>query len=60
MSPDALFSAVAEAILEREVAGMGATFIPSSAEGLILHRVARHDGADIRPVLELVVRGSLI
>lgn len=132
---DALFSAVAEAILEREVAGMGATFAPRSvedlvdalvalldrttedqriqttarlvlfmeashdvalrqtlgqgrafletaltsalgdlgagdpaaaaravmacAEGLILHRVTRHDDADIRPVLELVVRGAL-
>lgn len=131
----ALFGAVADAILERELAGMGATFAPRSAEdlvdalvalldrttedqrvqttarlvlfmeashdpalrdtlgkgravlevaleealrtlgardpsasaravmacaeGLILHRVARHDDADIRPVVELVVRASL-
>ncbi|WP_152189732.1 TetR/AcrR family transcriptional regulator [Georgenia satyanarayanai] len=132
---EALFSGVAEAILERELAGMGATFAPRSAEdlvdalvalldrttedqrvqttarlvlfmeashdpalrrtlgagrtvleaaltealrtlgasdpgasaravmacaeGLILHRVARHDDADVRPVVELVVRASL-
>ena len=28
-------------------------------EGLILHRVARHDDSDVRPVLELVVRSAL-
>ncbi|GAA4875041.1 TetR/AcrR family transcriptional regulator [Serinicoccus chungangensis] len=28
-------------------------------EGLILHRVARHDDSDVRPVLELVVRSVL-
>jgi DNA-binding transcriptional regulator YbjK len=132
---DALFCGVAEAILEREVAGMEATFAPRSteelldalvalldrttedqrtlttarlvlfmeashdpalretlgrgraileaalrgvlddlgvsdtvasaraimacAEGLILHRIARHDDSDIRPVLDLVVRAAL-
>jgi DNA-binding transcriptional regulator YbjK len=132
---DALLGGVAEAILEREVAGMGATFAPRSAaelldalvalldrttedqrtltsarlvlfmeaghnpalretlgqgriileaalrqvlqdlgvgdtvaparalmacaEGLILHRIARHDDSDIRPVLELVVRAAV-
>lgn len=132
---DALLRGVADAILEREVAGMGATFAPRSAEqlldalvalldrttedqrtltsarlvlfmeashnpalretlgqgrsileaamqralhdlgsrdtsasaravmacaeGLILHRVARHDDSDIRPVLDLVVRAAL-
>lgn len=29
------------------------------AEGLILHRVARYDDSDIRPILELVVRAAL-
>ncbi|MDT0212707.1 TetR family transcriptional regulator [Rothia sp. ARF10] len=29
------------------------------AEGLILHRVARHDDAAIRPVVDLVVRAAL-
>jgi hypothetical protein len=28
------------------------------AEGLILHRIARHDDSDIRPVLNLVVRAA--
>lgn len=132
---DALLCGVAEAILEREVAGMGAAFAPRSAdelldalvalldrttkdqrtltsarlalfmeashdpalretlgqgrtileaalrrmlhdlgvsdtvtsarammacaEGLILHRIARHDDSDIRPVLDLVVRAAL-
>ncbi len=132
---DALFCGVADAILEREVAGMGATFAPRSAdelvtalamlverttddqrtlttarlvlfmeashhpalrqtldqgrtilqgalkqtladlgasdadtsakavmacaEGLILHRVARHDDSDVRPLLGLVIRAAL-
>ncbi|GAA5113034.1 TetR family transcriptional regulator [Alloalcanivorax gelatiniphagus] len=33
--------------------------IMACAEGLILHRVARHDDSDIRPVLDLVVRAAL-
>src|SRR5690625_7552274 len=40
---DALFSAVAEAILEREVAGMGATFAPRSVEDLVDALVALLD-----------------
>ena len=132
---DALLCGVAEAILEREVAGMGASFAPRSAEelldalvalldrttedqrtltsarlvlfmeashhpalretlgqgrtileaalrrvlhdlgvsdtvasarvimacaeGIILHRIARHDDSDVRPVLDLVVRAAL-
>jgi DNA-binding transcriptional regulator YbjK len=132
---DALLAGVADAVLEREVAGMGAAFAPRSAaelvdglvallerttgdqrtltsarlvlfmeaghdpalretlgqgraileealrrvfhdlgagdavasaravmacaEGLILHRIARHDDSDIRPVLDLVVRAAV-
>jgi DNA-binding transcriptional regulator YbjK len=33
--------------------------VMACAEGLILHRVARHDDSDIRPVLDLVVRAAL-
>ena len=33
--------------------------IMACAEGLILHRIARHDDSDIRPVLDLVVRAAL-
>ncbi|WP_157156121.1 MULTISPECIES: TetR family transcriptional regulator [unclassified Diaminobutyricimonas] len=29
------------------------------AEGIILHRMARHDDADARPVIDVVVRGAL-
>lgn len=32
--------------------------IMACAEGLILHRIARHDDSDIRPVLNLVVRAA--
>ncbi|MBD8062336.1 TetR/AcrR family transcriptional regulator [Oceanitalea stevensii] len=40
-------------------AGASARAIMACAEGLILHRVARHDDADVRPVVELVVRAAL-
>src|SRR5690606_37515626 len=33
--------------------------IMACAEGLILHRVTRHDDTDIRPALDLVVRAAL-
>ena len=36
-----------------------AAAIAASAEGLILHRIARHDTTDARPVLELVIRAGL-
>ncbi|PFG39400.1 TetR family transcriptional regulator [Georgenia soli] len=39
-----------------EVAAAG---IAACFEGLLLHSIARHDDADPRPVLELVVRGAL-
>lgn len=29
------------------------------SEGLILHRIARHDDSDVRPILDLVVRAAL-
>lgn len=31
----------------------------SASEGIILHRIARHDERDPRPLLEAVVRGAL-
>lgn len=40
-------------------AGASARAVMACAEGLILHRVARHDDADIRPVVELVVHAAL-
>ena len=33
--------------------------IMACSEGLILHRIARHDDADPRPILDLVVRAAL-
>lgn len=36
-----------------------ATAVMACAEGLILHRIARHDDSDPRPALELVVRAAL-
>lgn len=55
-----------EAALQGALRELGATDTVAStravmacAEGLILHRVARHDDSDIRPVLELVVRAAL-
>ncbi|MFB9733425.1 TetR/AcrR family transcriptional regulator [Ornithinimicrobium kibberense] len=55
-----------EAALQGALAELGATdpvaatrAMMACAEGLILHRVARHDDSDIRPALELVVRAAL-
>ena len=36
-----------------------ASAIMACFEGLILHRIARHDGTDPRPTFELVVRAAL-
>ncbi|PQP22868.1 TetR/AcrR family transcriptional regulator [Rhodococcus opacus] len=36
-----------------------ATTVMACAEGLILHRIARHDTTDPRPTFELVVRAAL-
>ncbi|KAB7745464.1 TetR family transcriptional regulator [Nostocoides sp. F2B08] len=56
---------VFESGLERLLHDLGAADARASAralmacaEGLILHRVARHDDSDIRPVLDLVVRAA--
>ncbi|WP_122261747.1 TetR/AcrR family transcriptional regulator [Ornithinimicrobium cerasi] len=55
-----------EATLQKALRELGASETVAStravmacAEGLILHRVARHDDSDIRPILELVVRAAL-
>ena len=37
----------------------GAAAIMACSEGLILHRIARHDATDPRPAIELVVRAAL-
>lgn len=57
---------ILEAALQRVLHDLGASDTDASArammacaEGLILHRVARHDDSDIRPVLDLVVRAAL-
>ena len=58
--------AILEAALQRALRDLGASdtgasarAIMACAEGLILHRVARHDDSDVRPVLALVVRAAL-
>jgi DNA-binding transcriptional regulator YbjK len=38
---------------------VGAQAVVAAYEGLLLHRIARHDASDPRPVLDLVVRGAL-
>jgi DNA-binding transcriptional regulator YbjK len=55
-----------ESALQRVLQNLGASDTSASAraimacaEGLILHRVARHDDSDIRPVLDLVVRAAV-
>jgi DNA-binding transcriptional regulator YbjK len=55
-----------ESALHPVLAGLGAPDPRTSAaavmacfEGLLLHRIARHDTADPRPVLSLVVRAAL-
>jgi len=57
---------ILEAALRRVLHDLGvsdtvasARAIMACAEGLILHRIARHDNSDIRPVLDLVVRAAL-
>lgn len=52
--------------LEPALRGLGARdprtatgAVMACSEGLILHRIARHDDADVRPVLDLVVRAAL-
>ena len=57
---------ILEEALQRVLHDLGASdpsasarAIMACAEGLILHRVARHDDSDIRPVLDLVVRAAL-
>jgi hypothetical protein len=35
------------------------TRLMTCSEGIILHRIARHDDSDARPLLELVVAGAL-
>ncbi|WP_307864330.1 TetR family transcriptional regulator [Agrococcus sp. TF02-05] len=37
----------------------GAEALMAASEGVILHRIARHDERDPRPLLEVVVRGAL-
>jgi DNA-binding transcriptional regulator YbjK len=58
--------AVIAAALEPVLRGLGARdphtaagALMACSEGLILHRIARHDDTDIRPVLDLVVRAAL-
>lgn len=34
--------------------------VMACSEGLILHRIARHDDTDVRPVLDLVARAALV
>lgn len=52
--------------LEPALRGLGARdphtaagAVMACSEGLILHRIARHDESDIRPILDLVVRAAL-
>lgn len=52
--------------LEPALQGLGARdprtaagAVMACSEGLILHRIARHDDTDVRPILELVVRAAL-
>ncbi|MCK0113262.1 TetR family transcriptional regulator [Ornithinimicrobium sp. F0845] len=39
--------------------GASAGAIMACAEGLILHRIGRHDDSDVRPTLGVVLRGAL-
>jgi hypothetical protein len=38
---------------------VGASALMAGVEGLILHRIVRHDESDPRPVLEIVVPAAL-
>lgn len=40
-------------------AHVAAEALMACSEGLILHRIARHDDSDVRPVLDLVLRAAL-
>ena len=58
--------AIIAAALEPVLQGLGAQDPPTAAgaivacaEGLILHRVARHDDTDVRPIFDLVVRAAV-
>ncbi|GAB3812594.1 hypothetical protein GCM10028820_05820 [Tessaracoccus terricola] len=58
----AQFAAVLEpvlAVLGASDPRVGAQTVMACAEGLILHRIARGDDADVRPVVEAAVRGAL-
>jgi AcrR family transcriptional regulator len=50
---------VAMATLGARQPDVAAAGVAACFEGLLLHRIARHDDADPRPVLDLVVRGAL-
>jgi Tetracyclin repressor-like, C-terminal domain len=58
--------AVIAASLETVLRGLGArdpqaaaSTLMACSEGLILHRIARHDDTDVRPVVDLVVQATL-
>lgn len=64
---DALWHGRAQiaAALEPALSGLGARdprtaalALMACSEGVILHRIARHDDTDVRPVLELVMRAA--
>jgi hypothetical protein len=38
---------------------VGAAAVIACIEGLVLHRIVRHDESDPRPVFELVVRAAM-
>lgn len=53
--------------MEATLRGLGASdphtaagAVMACSEGLILHRIARHDDTDVRPVLDLVARAALV
>jgi DNA-binding transcriptional regulator YbjK len=50
---------VAMASLGAKDPDVAAAGVAACFEGLLLHNIARHDDADPRPALELVVRGAL-
>lgn len=58
--------AILEAAVQQALGDLGARdkavsakTVMACAEGLILHRVARHDDSDIRPILDLAIRAAL-
>ena len=50
---------VALALLGAREPHIAATAIAACFEGLVLHRIARHDPTDPRPILELVIKAAL-